>query len=89
MEEQNTLAHNLAAHIHVIGAPATAAGQTCADVDSHAELLLPADVAASGFYVTNAHNVLRGNAASGGCASYAGPKIPAPPNGARTQGRAA
>ena len=42
------------------------------------ELLLPADVTASGFYVTNANNRLVGNAASGGWAGFAFPELPSP-----------
>ena len=36
-------------------------------------MILPADHAASGFYISNAHNWVRGNAASGGWAGYSFP----------------
>jgi len=41
-------------------------------------LILPADVTASAFYITNIHNYLIGNAASGGWAGFAFPNLPTP-----------
>lgn len=41
-------------------------------------LALPADITASGFYITNAHNTFVGNAASGGFAGYSFPGLKAP-----------
>ena len=80
VEEDNVFVNNLAAHIHVLGSPArgNGGGQTCSDIDSSEDLLLPADVTASGFYVTNAHNTFEGNAASGGWAGFAFPTLSAP-----------
>lgn len=78
IEEGNTFEYNLASHVHFIGEPARAGGQSCGDVDQSDDLLLPADVAASGFYVTNARNTLVGNAASGGWSGFAFPNLPSP-----------
>ena len=69
VEENNTISFNLAAHIHSIGPepPGLGGGQT---LDTYVEgptLTLPADVTASGFYITNVHNFIIGNAASGVC----------------------
>jgi len=41
-------------------------------------LLLPADIAASGFYITNMHNNIIGNSASGGWAGFAFPILNTP-----------
>ena len=77
VEEYNTFEYNLAAHVHWIGGePGRSTGQTCASVDQTDDLLNPADVTASGFYVTNAQNTLVGNAASGGWAGFAFPNLP-------------
>ena len=80
VEERNRLLYNLAAHIHFIGAPGAGdgGGQFCADVQQSDTLTLPADVTASGFYVTNAANTLVGNTASGGWAGFSFPTLPAP-----------
>jgi hypothetical protein len=66
VEENNTLSYNLAAHIHAIGSkPPGAIGQNISVTVQGPRLLLPADISASGFYITNVHNNLIGNAASG------------------------
>jgi G8 domain len=67
VEENNTLSFNLAAHIHKIGPdpPGKSYGQTLQDYKEGPNLTLPADVTASGFYITNVHNNIIGNAASG------------------------
>ena len=70
VEEDNTLSFNLAAHIHTIGpelptAPSQRMEEYVQSSVAGSELTLPADVAASGFYITNVHNNLIGNAASG------------------------
>ena len=78
VEEFNLIEHNLAAHVHFMGTPARAGGQYIGDVDQSDDLRLPADVTASGFYITNAHNYLVGNAASGGWAGFAFPELPTP-----------
>jgi hypothetical protein len=67
VEENNTLSFNLAAHIHAIG-PKPPNGMGSQEIDPIAQnlrLTLPADVTASGFYVTNVRNNIIGNAASG------------------------
>lgn len=70
VEHDNTISYNLAAHIHTLG-PNIPSGwsQGLSDYDESAvagqELTLPADVTASGFYITNVHNNIIGNAASG------------------------
>ena len=78
VEEHNVIEHNLAALVHFIGAPARASGQFTGWTVAHDELILPADVAASGFYVTNANNRFRGNAASGGWSGFAFPQLQKP-----------
>lgn len=79
VEENNTFAYNLAAHIHFLGSPARAtSGQFGDDVYATAALMLPADVTASGFYISNGFNVVVGNAASGGWAGFAYPIVSAP-----------
>jgi hypothetical protein len=66
VERFNTLSYNLAAHIHTIGPDiATGSGHTTNLYDQSSSLLLPADVTASGFYITNVRNYIVGNAASG------------------------
>lgn len=52
VEEDNTLSYNLAAHIHFIGSPAIGSGQNVDVVEESLDLTLPADIAASGFYIT-------------------------------------
>jgi G8 domain len=67
VEENNTLSFNLAAHIHAIG-PKPPNGMGSQEIDPIAQnlrLTLPADVTASGFYVTNVRNNIIGNAANG------------------------
>lgn len=67
VEENNKLLFNLAAHIHSLGPnpPNGGGGQTTDKYVQGPDLTLPADVTASGFYITNVHNDLIGNAASG------------------------
>ena len=66
VEERNTISYNLAAHIHTIGPdmPGTHRQETDVYVQND-QLTNPADVTASGFYITNVHNNLIGNVASG------------------------
>jgi hypothetical protein len=76
VEQFNTLSYNLAAHIHSIGpVPWGGGGQTTDIFQQSATLTLPADVTASGFYITNVHNHIIGNAASGGWAGFAFPNL--------------
>ena len=67
VEENNVISFNLAALIHAIGPepPGEGGGQTLNLYDEGPTLTLPADVTASGFYITNVHNKIIGNAASG------------------------
>lgn len=78
VEENNTLSYNLAAHIHFIGNPAIGGPQQINVVKQSGNLILPADVTASGFYITNVRNVIRGNVASGGWAGFAFPALNTP-----------
>jgi hypothetical protein len=79
-EERNTLSSNLAAHVHFIGRPARgAAPQFLGNVVANAETLTqPADITASGFYISNAYNFILNNAASGGWAGFAFPVLDRP-----------
>jgi G8 domain len=67
VEENNTLSYNLAAHIHAIGPkpPNGGGSQSISPTGQGPQLTLPADITASGFYITNVRNNLIGNAASG------------------------
>ena len=85
VEENNLIEFNLAAHVHVIGTPAWSSGHFIKDVHQTDDLLLPADVTASGFYITNARNSIIGNAASGGWAGFALPVLPRPVMAHRAQ----
>jgi hypothetical protein len=78
VEEDNTISFNLAAHIHYLGQAPWGSGQTTQINYQSSTLLLPADVTAAGFYITNVHNNLIGNAASGGYAGYAFPVLSQP-----------
>lgn len=73
VEENNTISFNLAASIDVISPVATAQAQYMSDFPATSDRELPADSAASGFYITNMQNYVFGNAASGGWAGYALP----------------
>jgi len=75
VEEDNTLSFNLAAHIHYLGTAPWGDGQQTSLNVASPTLTLPADVAASGFYITNVHNNIIGNAASGGWAGFAFPLL--------------
>ena len=71
VEEDNTISFNLAAHIHKIGPIPWGGAQTTKTFKQTDFLTLPADVTASGYYITNVHNNLIGNAASGvSCCSF-------------------
>jgi hypothetical protein len=79
VEHDNTISFNLAAHIHLLGPEAPwGYGQTTDLYQQTNTLTLPADVAASGFYITNVHNNVIGNAASGGWSGFAFPNLPSP-----------
>jgi len=78
VEENNTLSFNLAAHIHYLGTAPSGNGQTTAINVASATLTLPADVSASGFYITNVRYNIIGNAASGGWSGFAFPSLVRP-----------
>jgi hypothetical protein len=79
VEEENKIEFNLGALIHLIGPrPPTGDGQSLATYEKNENLNLPADVAASAFYITNVKNYIIGNAASGGWAGFAFPALPTP-----------
>jgi hypothetical protein len=79
VEHDNTISFNLAAHIHLLGPEAPwGNGQTTDLYQQSNTLTLPADVTASGFYITNVHNNVIGNAASGGWSGFAFPNLPSP-----------
>lgn len=66
VESNNTISFNLAAFIHNIGPENPWGwGQTTNVYQQSPTLTNPADVTAAGFYVTNVHNNIIGNAASG------------------------
>lgn len=76
--------YNLGAHIHYLGpahltsASGNFSAQMLDDVFESDELILPADISASAFYITNAYNSYLGNAASGGWSGYAFPGLKNP-----------
>ncbi|MEW5305209.1 MAG: hypothetical protein WDW36_007766 [Sanguina aurantia] len=78
VEEQNVFLQNLAAFIHVIGVPASGPSQSGTTHYQSADLLNPADAAASPFYISNANNAFINNAASGGFSGYNFIALPAP-----------
>lgn len=61
------------------GSPSAAPGSSfMPDVFESEWLKLPADISASGFYITNANNYFVGNTAVGGWSAYAFPNLPKP-----------
>ena len=79
VEQYNKIHFNLAAHIHMIGPQIPHGGGQTTQIFTQSDVLtLPADVAASGFYITNVRNEVIGNAASGGWAGFAFPNLPGP-----------
>jgi len=78
IEEDNTLSFNLAAHVHFIGEAPWGNGQTTQINKQSSSLTNPADSTAAGFYITNIHNSIIGNAASGGYAGFAFPFLQRP-----------
>jgi hypothetical protein len=87
VEENNTLSFNLGANIHCIKQEAAGGGQEGQTFKAAADLLLPADVAASAYYITNAYNTIVGNTGSGGWSVFAFPNLPGPTGLARTNPR--
>jgi len=80
VEEDNEISFNLAAHIHPVSNVIANGdgGQTINPFSQSKDLILPADVTASGFYLTNLHNDIFGNAASGGWSGFAMPNLQSP-----------
>ncbi|PRW44355.1 G8 domain-containing [Chlorella sorokiniana] len=91
VEEYNTIDHNLAAYVHVIGQvltnswlssslelPAAGYDQSGQTFRESPGMPQPSDSAASGFYVTNPNNRLTNNAASGGYSGFIYPVLPKP-----------
>lgn len=78
VEEHNIINYNLAIRTHTIGTPMVGQSQTGDLTVESADLILPADAAAAGFYITNAYNTFIGNAASGGWSGFSFPNLPAP-----------
>ena len=72
-EMNNVLEFNLAAFIHPIGKPAAGGAQSGESFTEDEGAILPADHTASGFYIPNPYNRLRGNAASGGWSGFSFP----------------
>ena len=68
----------MGAFIHHLGEAAYGDGQTTALAYQSVNLTLPADVTASPFYITNVHNRIIGNAASGGWSGFAFPSLKKP-----------
>jgi hypothetical protein len=81
IEENNTLSFNLAAYVHFIGeAPWSSLNYINYQTSTLAN---PADVTAGGFYISNVHNYVIGNAASGGFAGFLFPYLQRPTGASR------
>eukprot|EP01100_Stratorugosa_tubuloviscum_P000897 TRINITY_DN119_c1_g4_i1.p1 TRINITY_DN119_c1_g4~~TRINITY_DN119_c1_g4_i1.p1 ORF type:complete len:1171 (-),score=592.90 TRINITY_DN119_c1_g4_i1:114-3626(-) len=86
VEENNLFEHNLAANVNPITeTPGVATnwyangyGQDGITVNQNSNLQVPADIAAGGFYITNANNRFIGNVAVGGFAGYSFVTLPLP-----------
>ena len=78
VEEQNRVEFNLAAFIHPIDGAQLMPSNVVSNVQQTDTILVPADHTASGFYVSNAHNYIIGNAASGGWSGIQFPVLPEP-----------
>ena len=73
-EENNEVSFNLGAHVHTIGHFSGLRGQATGQTWSSAQLggaEIPADGAASPFYISNMYNNFTGNAAVGGFSGFA------------------
>jgi hypothetical protein len=78
VEENNTISYNLAIRVRCIGSVIRGFSQVGEVWSESANAILPADRAASGFYITNAYNTFIGNAASGGWSGFSFPNLPTP-----------
>ncbi|PRP78670.1 hypothetical protein PROFUN_13451 [Planoprotostelium fungivorum] len=74
-EEFNEISYNMAAYIHPIGRPIVGWAQVGEFLFETEELRNPADSAAAGYYITNAHNIIIGNTASGGWTGFSLPNL--------------
>ena len=79
-EERNNIEYNLGAHVHPIGKILDESGQTTNKqgidpVTESSKVKIPADTAASAFYISNLYNNIVGNAASGGWSGFAMPAL--------------
>ena len=73
----NRIEHNLAVRVLVLGTPASGSAQGGEIfLEDPNVAIQPADHAAAGFYISNPHNYVVGNAASGGWAGFAFPIFP-------------
>eukprot|EP00286_Rhodomonas_abbreviata_P010215 CAMPEP_0181328488 /NCGR_PEP_ID=MMETSP1101-20121128/22749_1 /TAXON_ID=46948 /ORGANISM="Rhodomonas abbreviata, Strain Caron Lab Isolate" /LENGTH=1128 /DNA_ID=CAMNT_0023437393 /DNA_START=399 /DNA_END=3785 /DNA_ORIENTATION=- len=80
IEERNEISFNLGAHVHAIGHFLDLNGQASDAVfyaDDLGGAVIPADGAASPFYISNMYNNFTGNAAVGGFSGYAMVSFPA------------
>jgi len=93
VEENSTISYNLAAHVHMLGFPQNPSeslngdsfyGQTLSYYTNSSSLLIPSDLAAGCFYVTDMYNNIFGNAASGGWTGFSFPSLPLPIQDYRT-----
>ena len=87
IEENNRFNFNLAAHVHPIKRAATGSSQSGTVIQEASDLIVPADISASGFYCSNAFNEWVGNVASGGWSGFAFPNIVEPIGMARGTAR--
>ena len=78
VEENLVYKYNLAAHVHPIYQAAAGNGQPGETFYTNANLMLPFDTAAAGYYIPNAWNTYIGNTASGGWAGFAFPNLREP-----------
>jgi len=87
VEENNIFEYNQAAHVHALGPYVNPSidknndnwgGQQLSWYSDGPNLLLPSDMAAGCFYVTNTYNDFVGNAASGGWAGFSIPSLQLP-----------
>lgn len=78
VEENNRVEYNLAAFVHVIDGAQIMPSNTVENKLQSDTILVPADHTASGFYISNVHNYVVGNAASGGWSGIQFPVLPEP-----------
>eukprot|EP00474_Spongospora_subterranea_P005425 CRZ05883.1 hypothetical protein [Spongospora subterranea] len=82
VEENNVFEYNLGALVHPLGGIFGQDKFWSQGLDwinaNPSTLLIPTDATASVFYITNAMNEFRGNAASGGWSGFAFPALPKP-----------